>query len=146
MDAKVISSVVEQIAQQLSAVGVPYEAASVAVLPATNSLPEGLGATMDGPTGRQLDVAVWEVANRLNFVISVRNTTLGKVVYVRDFLKFLKQEFSYDDFKFAATIDEAQAQDVAAKFVSVLTTNQKLIEVLRANEWLDVSFDWAGMR
>jgi hypothetical protein len=141
-----IASVFEEVARQLSTIGAAYVAGPTAVVPATAALPEGLGTTLGGPPERQLNIAAWEVAGRLSFVFSIQNTQSGQTIYVRDLLKALKQPFSYDDFKFDANLGTLESQQIARRMVSAVLANPKVVEILRGKEWLDVSFDWAGMR
>jgi hypothetical protein len=141
-----ISSIFEVIAYQVSAIGAEYVAGPTFVVPATAAMPQGLGTILGGPTERQLNIAVWEVAGSLSFVFSIQNTQNGQTIYVRDLLKALKQPFSYDDFKCDANLGVLQSQEFVGRMASAVLANSKVIEILRGREWVDVSFDWAGMR
>lgn len=146
MEATTISLIFNEIVSQLSKSGIPYKANSTESVPATEAMPAGFSVKLEGSLDRQLEITATDVEKKLIFVISIRNNISGQVVYIRHLFKKLQEPISFDDFKFDSLTAEKNIAGIAKKLVDVLTKNQKIAEIIRGHEWIDVSFDWAGMR
>lgn len=126
--------------------GIELELKVIEPTPATKALPLGIRAIFIGKHGRGIILKVLNSNDKVVCSISITNTKTSQVFNLLSYFKFIGHKFSFDDFHLRRNTDGSAEDSDISRLVATLITLPSLLAILDGAEWVDVPFDWSGMR